>query len=110
METSGRLWQYNRDEPALNNTGDIIDFLDNDNSVLFKFKEKLTGQTKNHGTKDVEIVVPLKLGSHLPKEFVLFTSMKALYEWWKNYFISKAIIFHLKIFKYLSSFFSHAQR
>ena len=29
LETSGRLWQYYRDEPALNNDGDISYFADN---------------------------------------------------------------------------------
>ena len=43
------------------NNGDIIDFLaNNDNSILFKFKEKITGQTKSDGTNDVEILVLLK--------------------------------------------------
>ena len=27
---------------------------------FFKFKEKITGETDNNGTKDVEIMVPLK--------------------------------------------------
>ena len=40
----------------------IIDFPANNNNscILFKFKEKITGQTDNSGTKDVEIMVPLK--------------------------------------------------
>ena len=43
------------------NNGDIIHFLaNNDNSILFKFKEKITGQTKSDGTNDVEIIVLLK--------------------------------------------------
>ena len=38
-KTSGRLWQYYRDEPALNNNNNIIDFpANNNNSILFKFK------------------------------------------------------------------------
>ena len=32
-KTSGSLWQYHRDEPALNDNGNIID------SILFKSKE-----------------------------------------------------------------------
>ena len=40
-KTSERLWQYYRDEPALNNTGRIIDFpADNDRSISFKIKER----------------------------------------------------------------------
>ena len=55
------MWQYYRDEPALENNVNIIDFPeDNNNSVLFKFKQKRTGQTGNGGTKDFEIMVSLK--------------------------------------------------
>ena len=44
-KTSVSLWQYYRDEPALDN-GNIIDFPDdNNNSASFRFKQKITGQT-----------------------------------------------------------------
>ena len=50
-KTSGRLWQYYKDEPN-NNLA---------NSKSFKSKVKITGQTPDDGnTKDVEIIVPLK--------------------------------------------------
>ena len=53
--------QYYRDEPALDANGDIIDFpANNNNSALFRFKQQITGQTGNSGTKDVQIMVPLK--------------------------------------------------
>ena len=43
-KTSGNLWQYYRDEPALDYNGNIIDFLDdNNNSALFKSKQIITG-------------------------------------------------------------------
>ena len=39
-KTSGSLWQYYRDEPALNANGRIIDFpANNSNSASFKFKQ-----------------------------------------------------------------------
>ena len=39
LKTSGSLWQYYRDEPAINNNGDVIDFPENNNnSNSFKFK------------------------------------------------------------------------
>ena len=61
LKTSGSLWQYYRDEPAINNDGDIIDFPENNNnSNSFKFKQEITGQTGNGGTMDVEIMVSLK--------------------------------------------------
>ena len=60
-ETSGSYWKYYRDEPALSNNGNIIDSTnDNNNSISFKFKRQIAGQTGNNGTKDVEIMVPLK--------------------------------------------------
>ena len=59
-KTSGTLWQYYRDEPAIAN-GENIDFpVDNNNSGSFKFKQQITGQIRNGGTEDVEIMVPLK--------------------------------------------------
>ena len=43
LKTLGSLWQYYRDKPTLDNNNNIIDFPnDNNNSVSFKFKEKLT--------------------------------------------------------------------
>ena len=41
-------------------SGDVISFLANNNSHLFKFKEEIMSQTDNNGTKDDEIMVPLK--------------------------------------------------
>ena len=50
-KTSGRLWQYYKDDPNDNLA----------NSESFKSKIKITGKTPNNGnTKDVEIIVPLK--------------------------------------------------
>ena len=43
---SRSLWQYCRDEPALNNNGKIIDFhANNNNSASFRFKQQITWQT-----------------------------------------------------------------
>ena len=65
-KTSGSLWQYYIDDPALDSTNNIIDFpADNSNdSISFKFKEEIAGKTGNDGIKDVEIMVPLKHLSH----------------------------------------------
>ena len=61
-KTSGSLWQYCRNEPALDNNGNTIDFPANNNkSTSFNFKQQITGQTGNGGTKDVEIMVPFKI-------------------------------------------------
>ena len=66
LKTLGSLWQYDRDKPALDNNGNIIGFPDDsNNSASFKFIQTVTGQTENSGTKDVEIMVPLKYLSNL---------------------------------------------
>ena len=52
------LWQYCRDEPALDDNSNIIDFLTDNNSDSLKFKQKITGQTGNRSAKDVETMVP----------------------------------------------------
>ena len=60
LKTSGNLWQYYRDEPFINNDGVVNDVPDNPDSASFEYKQKITGQTCNDGTKDVQIMVPLK--------------------------------------------------
>ena len=58
---SGSLWQYYRDEPVLDSKNNIIDFpVNNNNSILSKFKKKITGQTGNGGAKNFKIMDPLK--------------------------------------------------
>ena len=60
-KATGRLWQYCKDIPARNDANNvIIIFAENNTTDSFKFKAKITGQTGNDGTKDVEIMVPLK--------------------------------------------------
>ena len=60
-KTTGRLWQYCKDIPVGDvNDDDIVIFDVNNTTDSFKFKAKITGKTGNNGTKDVEIMVPLK--------------------------------------------------
>ena len=54
-KTKGSLWQYCKDIPAQNVNDGIIVFDANNLTDSFKFKAKITGQTGNDGTKDVEI-------------------------------------------------------
>ena len=56
---SGRLWQYCKDIPAQMNK-EIVVFNAANTTDSFDFKARITGQTRNNGTKDVEIMVPLK--------------------------------------------------
>ena len=66
-KTSGSLWKYCKDIPAVDDDGDIVDFNGANATDSFNFKTKITGQTaadNNNGNiagrVDVEIMVPLK--------------------------------------------------
>ena len=54
-KTSGSLWQYHKEIPAIINNGDIVNFNRANTTDLFNSKAKLTCQTH-----DVEIMIPLK--------------------------------------------------
>ena len=61
LKTSGNLRQFYRDVPAVDDNSEIVDFnVGNATTRLFNLKVKLAGQAANDGTKDVEIMVPLK--------------------------------------------------
>ena len=57
---TGSLWRYCKDIPAKNNNNQIVNFTAGNLTDSFNFKVKFTGQTDDDGTKDVEIMVPLK--------------------------------------------------
>ena len=49
LKISRSLWQYYRDEPALDNNGNVIDFPDNNNnSALFKLRKKEAGNDETY--------------------------------------------------------------
>ena len=52
-KTSGNLWQYCKDIPAVDNNN-----FENNLADSLNFKAKMTGQTGDDGTKNVEIMVP----------------------------------------------------
>ena len=57
----GKLWQYCRDESSLNKAGSVFDFTGvDDNSKLFKNKQKIASETYANDTKNVEAMVQLK--------------------------------------------------
>ena len=58
-KTTGSLWQYCKDIPTRKNN-QIVHFTANNLTDSFNFKVNFTGQTEDDGTKDVEIMVPLK--------------------------------------------------
>ena len=52
LKTSGILWQYCRDRPAVDDNGGIVDFtVANSITDLFKIKEKITSKTGDDDTK-----------------------------------------------------------
>ena len=59
-KTSGSLWQYCEDIPAVNNDGNIAYFNSANATDSFNFKTKITGQTINNGIVNVEITFLLK--------------------------------------------------
>ena len=60
-KTSGSLWQYCKEIPAVNDNGNIVDFDGANAADSFNFKAKITSQTDDDGRIDnVEIMVPLK--------------------------------------------------
>ena len=58
-KTSGSLWQYCKEMPAINN-GAIVNFNEVNATDSFSFKTKITGQTNDDGTININIMVPLK--------------------------------------------------
>ena len=61
-KTSGSLCVFYRDERALDEDANIIDFVDS-----FKFKEKIIGKTGYDITKNIEIMIPLNYLSNFRK-------------------------------------------
>ena len=59
-KTSGSLWQYCKDIPAVDNNNATFNFTGNNLTNKFNSKVKITSQTGDDGTKDVEIIVPPK--------------------------------------------------
>ena len=53
-ETTGNLWQYCKDIPALNANGEIVNFTTGNLTDSFNFKVKFTDQTGDDGTKDLK--------------------------------------------------------
>ena len=64
-KTSGSLWQYCKDIPAVNNNGDIVIFNGANDTDSLNFKSKIIGITNDDGDiENVEIMIPLKYFSN----------------------------------------------
>ena len=59
-KTSGSLWKYCKDISAVDDNNAIINFAENNLTDSLNFKVKMTGKTGYDGTKNLEIMVPLK--------------------------------------------------
>ena len=59
-KTSGSLWQYCKEIVAVNSAGNIVYFDGTNATDSFSFKTKITGQTNNDGTINIEIMFLLK--------------------------------------------------
>ena len=60
-KTSGSLWQYCKEIPAINNDGDIVNFNGANATDSFNFKSNIIGTTDDDGhIENIEIMVPLK--------------------------------------------------
>ena len=91
--TSGSLWQYYRDETALNNDGTLANFPGK--SASFKFKQKRAGSAGGDGTKKVEIMVPLKYLNNFWRtlEILLINyEINLILTWSTNCVISNAVV------------------
>ena len=59
FKTSGSLWQYCKDIPAVNNNGDIVIFNGANDTDSLNFKSKIIVKTNDDGNiENVEIMVP----------------------------------------------------
>ena len=63
-KTCGILWQFCKDISAVDNYNVIVNFAENNLADSFNFKVKMIGQTGDDGTKNVEIMIPLKFLSN----------------------------------------------
>ena len=59
-KTIGSLYNYYRDELSDDNNPNNFPNTNVVNSNAFEYKNKITGNTNNQGTKDVELAIPLK--------------------------------------------------
>ena len=90
-KTSGILWQYCRDELAVNDNGEIVDFIANNaNTNSFEIKQKITDQTANNGTTSAEIMLPLKYLSNFRRTLempIINCEISLDLNWYENYVI-----------------------
>ena len=81
-KTSGSLWQFCKDIPAVDNNGNIAGFDGANTTNLLIFKGKITGQTDGNGGMDnVEIMVTLKHLSSFWRILEMLLILKLILFW-----------------------------
>ena len=63
------MWQYSKDIPVADDDNAIANFTNNNLIDSFNFKVKMTSQTGDNGTKNVEIMVLLNYLSNFWRAF-----------------------------------------
>ena len=89
-KTSGSFRQYFKDIPAVDNNNAIVSFAENNFTDSLNFKVKMTGQTGENGTKNVEIMVPLKCLSNFWRTLempLINCGINLILTWSTNYVI-----------------------
>ena len=73
LKKSRSLWQQYRDQPVLDkNDIIIIDFVANNKSASFKFKEEVTEETWNNSIKIFKVIIWLKYAGHFGEHLKYF--------------------------------------
>ena len=89
-KTSGSLWQYCKEIPAVDDNGNIVAFSQANNTDSFNFKNKLTGQTNNDGIINVKIMITLKYLSNFWRTLelpIINCEIELILTWSRNYVI-----------------------
>ena len=90
-KTLRSLWQYYSYEPALTDTSAIANFHAAGNSASFKLKKTTTWVTGDDGTKNVEIMVPLKYLSNFWRTLeipLMNCEINLILTWFDKYVLS----------------------
>ena len=89
LKTSASLWQYCKEIPAVDNNNALVNFAENNLTDSFNFKVKILGQTGDDGTKNVQIIIPLKYLSNFWRtlEMPLINCENNLISTWSTNFV-----------------------
>ena len=78
------MWAYRKDIPAVDNNNAIVNFAENNLTNSFNFKVKMTGQPGDDGTKNVEIMFPLKYLSNFWRTLEIPCEINFILTWSTN--------------------------